>query len=143
MGTAAGYAPDEMTRLAVVAGWADSASVDSAKAHFNKVATLDRGYSLVAVDRYDAFRDALLSVSDRADQVRLAEIAGAELVTISGTAPKSWRTPPRTAVVVAYAMPDDATRTRMLLSVNARDLLDVLHGLRQQRQFVVEHIYDY
>jgi len=40
-------------------------------------------------------------------------------------------------------MPDDPTRTRMLLRVNARDLLDVLHELRQQRQFVVEHIYDY
>jgi len=118
-------------------------SADTTKAHFTKVKSLDRGYTLIAVDRYDAFRDALLSLSDRAGQVRLAEIAGAELVTISGTAPKGWRTPPRTSVVVAYAMPDDPTRTRMLLRVNARDLLDVLHELRQQRQFVVEHIYDY
>ena len=143
MGTAASYAPDELARRAVAVGWPDSASVDSTKAHFTKVETLDRGYTLISVDRYDAFRDALLSLSDRSAHVRLAEIAGAELVTISGTAPKGWRTPPRTAVVVAYAMPDDTTRTRMLLRVNARDLLDVLHGLRQQRQFVVEHIYDY
>ena len=98
MGTAAGYEPDELTRLAVVAGWSDSVSADTTKAHFTKVKSLDREYALISVDRYDAFRDALLSLSDHAAQVRLAEIAGAELVTISGTAPKSWRTPPRTSV---------------------------------------------
>jgi hypothetical protein len=143
VGTAAGYTPDELTRYAVAVGWPDSASTDSAQAHFTKVMPLDRGYSLIAVDRYDAFRDALLSLSDHAAQVRLAEIAGAELVTISGTAPNGWRARPRSSVVVAYAMPDDDTRTRMLLRVNARDLLDVLHRLRQEREFVVEHIYDY
>jgi hypothetical protein len=31
----------------------------------------------------------------------------------------------------------------MLLRVQARDLLDVLHGIRGEKQFVVEHVYDY
>jgi hypothetical protein len=64
-------------------------------------------------------------------------------VTVSGTAPAAWQTPPRTSVVVAYAMPDDPSRTRMLLRVQARDLLDVLSRVRAEKAFVVEHIYDY
>ena len=40
-------------------------------------------------------------------------------------------------------MPDNRQRTRMLLRVNARDLLDVLKETRQERAFQVEHIYDY
>jgi hypothetical protein len=75
--------------------------------------------------------------------VRIAEISGSEVVTVAGTAPATWRTPPRTSVVVAYRQPDDPTRTRMLLRVQARDLLDVLHGIRGEKQFVVEHVYDY
>jgi len=64
-------------------------------------------------------------------------------VTIAGTAPSTWRTPPRTSVVVAYRQPDEPTRTRMLLQVHARDLLDVLKAVRDEKAFVVEHIYDY
>jgi hypothetical protein len=64
-------------------------------------------------------------------------------VTISGTAPRGWTSRPRSSVVVAYAVPNDPSRTRMLLRVNARDLLDLLHRLRQEKEFVVEHIYDY
>jgi hypothetical protein len=143
-GTAAGYAPDEVTRYAVAAGWTDSVSPsDTSRARFRTVMPLDRGYTLIAVDRYDPYRDALLALSDRADAVRLAEISGSEVVTLSGTAPAGWPARPRTSVVVAYPMPDDPSRTRMLLKVNARDLLDVLHRLKLEQQFVVEHIYDY
>ncbi|HEY4133408.1 MAG TPA: FAD-binding oxidoreductase [Gemmatimonadaceae bacterium] len=145
MGTAASYAPDDLTRYVVAAGWNDSLGVasDSAAHVFKSVASLDRGYALLSAGRYDPFRDGLLALSDHADQVRLAELSGNEVVTVSGTAPIAWRTPPRSAVVVAYPMPDDHSRTRMLLRVNARDLLDVLHGMRTGQQFKVEHIYDY
>jgi len=143
-GTAAGYAPDELTRYALAVGWSDSLAVpDSSHTGFRAVRTLDRGYTLLAVPRYDPYRDALLALSDHADRVRLAEIDGAEVVTVSGTAPAAWKTPPRTSVVVAYGQPDEPTRTRMLLRVQARDLLDVLRGLRAQGEFRVEHIYDY
>ena len=165
-GTAAGYTPDQFTRYAVVAGWNDSlgvgntasvpntanldeavASTNSASvlsdARFRTVMSLDRGYTLVAVNRYDPYRDALLALSDHSNRVRLAEISGAEFVTVSGTAPKSWQLPPRTGLVVAYAMPDDPSRTRMLLRVHVRDVLDVLAPLRNEGEFRVEHIYDY
>jgi hypothetical protein len=138
-GTAAGYAPDELTRYMVAAGWSDSLS----KVGVHGIKPLDRGYTLLAVGRYDPYRNGLLALSDYADRVRIAEISGSEVVTLSGTAPTHWRTPPRTSVVVAYAMPDDRARTRMLLRVSARDLLDVLKQMRQERAFQVEHIYDY
>jgi FAD/FMN-containing dehydrogenase len=143
-GTAAGYAPDELTRHVVAVGWSEplDASIGG-NAHFKRVRDLDRGYSLLSVGRYDPYRDALLALSDHADCVRIAEINGSEVVTIAGTAPAAWRTPARTSVVVAYRQPDDPARTRMLLQVRARDLLDVLQGLRRERAFVVEHIYDY
>ena len=143
-GTAAGYTPDELTRYVVAVGWSEPLEASlGGKSHFTKVRDLDRGYALLSVPRYDPYRDALLALSDHADCVRIAEISGAEIVTVAGTAPAAWRTPARTSVVVAYRMPDDPTRTRMLLRVQARDLLDVLRGLRSGKAFQVEHIYDY
>jgi FAD/FMN-containing dehydrogenase len=138
-GTAAGYAPDELTRYMIAAGWNDSLS----SAGLHRIKSLDRGYTMLAVGRYDPYRNGLLALSDHADRVRLAEISGSEVVTVSGTSPPNWRTPPRTSVVVAYRMPDEPARTRMLLRVSVRDLLDVLKGMRHEAQFVVEHIYDY
>lgn len=144
-GTSAGYTPDVLTRYAVVAGWSDSLSSapDPATARFKTVAALDRGYALISVNRYDPYREALLSLSDQANRVRIAEIDGADVVTVSGTAPKTWQLAPRTSAVVAYGMPDDSTRTRMLLKVHVRDLLDVLHRIRVENLFRVEHVYDY
>ena len=143
-GTAAGYTPDELTRYVVAVGWSEplDASIGG-NAHFTRVRDLGRGYSLLSVGRYDPYRDALLALSDHADCVRIAEINGSEVVTIAGTAPATWRTPARTSVVVAYHQPDDPARTRMLLRVQVRDLLDVLRSLRSGKQFVVEHVYDY
>ncbi|MEO7996665.1 MAG: FAD-binding oxidoreductase [Gemmatimonadaceae bacterium] len=163
VGTSAGYTPDVLTRYAVVAGWNDSLATtpvrnevalvtrdtiktEGAKpltSRFKNAMTLDRGYTLISVNRYDPYRDALLELSDHAGRVRLAELSGAEVVTVSGTAPTAWRTSARTSVIVAYAMPDDSTRTRMLLKVPVRDLLDVLARMRAEGQFRVEHIYDY
>jgi FAD/FMN-containing dehydrogenase len=143
-GTAAGYEPDQLTRQLVVAGWSDSTIAgDSVVARFKTIAPLDRGYALVSVDRYDPFRDGLLALSSHADRVRIAEVSGADVVTISGTAPKAWRVLPRASAVVAYTEPVDPSRMRVLLAVHARDLLDVLWAMRQQNVFRVEHIYDY
>lgn len=147
-GASAGYTPDVLTRYAVVAGWSDSLNAggtagDSLSSRFRTVLPLDRGYSLVSVNRYDLYRHALLALSDHADRVRLAEISGSELVTVSGTAPTVWGLPARTSAIVAYAMPDDSTRTRMLLKVRVRDVLEVLRRFRAEGVFRVEHIYDY
>jgi hypothetical protein len=134
-GTKSAYSSDEMVRFVVASGSEDSP--------FRRVANLDRGYTLLAVTRYNPFRDALLALSDHADKVRLAELSGSEIVTISGTAPAGWLAPPRTSVVVAYVAPAEPPRRRVLLRVGARDLLDVLRRIRLERRFTVEHIYDY
>ena len=133
-GTRSAYSADEMRRGVVAAGLTQPPA--------NGVA-LDRGYTLFFLNRYNPFRDALVSLSDSSSQVRIAEISGSDLVTMSGTAPKKWGAPPRTRVVVAYEVPIDPLRNRILLRVSTRDLLDVIHRLRSEGQYQIEHIYDY
>jgi hypothetical protein len=45
--------------------------------------------------------------------------------------------------VSAYTAPAEPSRVRVVLAVDAHDLLQVLAGLRQEGQFKVDHIYDY
>lgn len=148
-GTKSAYSADELTRYVVAAGWSDAlrtsagAPETTALAELKPVVRLDRGYTVLAVSRYNPFRDALLALSDHTDRIRLAELSGSEVVMFSGIAPAGWLTPPRTSVVVAYVDPADPPRRRILLRVAARDLLDVLHKLKLERRFTVEHIYDY
>ncbi|HEY8164211.1 MAG TPA: FAD-binding oxidoreductase [Gemmatimonadaceae bacterium] len=146
-GTKSTYTPAQMVRYAVVAGWPQS-GIDSARlslpdSGFTPVARLDRGYTLLAVRRYLPFRDALLDLSADASDVRVAELSGSEVVTMSGTAPAEWEAPLRATPVIAYRVPTDPERRRILLRVNARDLLDVLNAIRTEGVFEVEHIYDY
>jgi hypothetical protein len=82
-------------------------------------------------------------LSSDASRIRVAEISGSDFVTISGTAPAAWRTPPRSRAVLAYQTPDDPRRNRILLRTNARDLLTLIHKLREEGLFRIEHIYDY
>jgi FAD/FMN-containing dehydrogenase len=160
-GTRSAYDADEKMRYIVAAGWTDddapapqpassattplpaSPAETPPSARFRPVARLDRGYTLLAVERYTPFRDALLALADRAGEVRLAEVSGADVVTLSGTAPRGWTAPARATTVVAYATPGDPSRLRALLRVRSRDLLDVLHELQSENRFAVEHVYDY
>ena len=107
-GTNSAYAPDEVARYLVAAGWHP---VEGDAAKLVPVATLDRGYTLLAVPRYDAFRDALLGLAEHADETRLAEIGGSEVVTFSGIAPAGWSAPAGTTPIVAYRVPTDPSRT--------------------------------
>jgi FAD/FMN-containing dehydrogenase len=134
LGTRSAYSADEMQRGIVVAGSAESLPAG---------ASLDRGYRLLRVNRYDPFRDTLVALSNNASRIRVAEISGSDFVTMSGTARQGWRTPPRTRAVLAYQTPDDPRRNRILLRTNARDLLAVIQELRLQGLYRIEHIYDY
>jgi FAD/FMN-containing dehydrogenase len=144
LGAQSAYSADETQRQIVVAGWSDSIARPSGPlSRIKVVKRLDRGYTLVSVPRYNPFRDALMALSDYSSTIRVAELSGAEVVTISGTAPLGWEAPPRTSVVLAHAVPTDSTRNRILMQTSARDLLDVLHQLRSEGKFETEHIYDY
>jgi FAD/FMN-containing dehydrogenase len=145
LGTGAAYAPDELERSFVVAGWSDSVGqqLQAVVPGLKGTRTLDRGYTLLSVPRYAPFRDALLAMADHSGALRLAEISGCDLITITGSAPTGWQVPPRASVAVAYDVPAEPGRVRALLSVRARDLLDVLAALKAEGKFRTDHIYDY
>lgn len=143
LGTATAYAPDELERYLVVAGWSDSLAAGATPDQLRRVAWLDRHYALLAVPRYAAFRDALLSLARRSARVRVAEISGNTVVTFTGTAPRDWRPPARSRVVAAYTAPDAPARVRVVLAVDARDLLAVLAETGAGGQLRVDHVYDY
>ena len=147
IGTSSAYDADVTQRYAVVAGWSDSlsgqaAAGDSALRAMHRVAWLDRRYALLTVPRYTPYRDALLALSRHATRVRVAEISANRIVTFTGTAPREWSIPSRATEVVAYVAPADPQRVRVVLAVDARDLLDVL-AAAQRDGLVVDHIYDY
>jgi hypothetical protein len=146
LGTSSAYEPDAIPRYMVVAGWSDSLAqgilADSALRAMHRVEWLDRRYALLTVSRYTPYRDALLALSRRAKEVRIAEISGNRIVTFTGTAPRGWSPPGRTIEVTAYETPADRARVRAMLATDARDLLDVL-GEAQRTGLVVDHIYDY
>ena len=108
----------------------------------HRVEWLDRRYALLTVPRYTPYRDALLVLARHADRVRVAEISGNRVVTFTGTAPRAWKISARATEVVGYAAPADPQRLRVVLAVDARDLLDVL-AFAQRNGLVVDHIYDY
>jgi FAD/FMN-containing dehydrogenase len=144
LGTATAYSPDEADRSLVVAGWSDSLASDPAMPEgLRRVAWLDRRYALLTVPRYAPFRDALLQLAAHASTVRLADVCGNRVVTLTGTAPRDWRPPARSRVVVAYRTPADPARMRLLLAVDARDLLTMLDDVRAGGQLHVDHVYDY
>jgi hypothetical protein len=144
LGTRAGYEPDQLTRHVLVAGWDDALPRrEPALRAARRAGTLDRGYTLVTLPRYDAYRDALLALSAHASSVRLAEASGCEVITLVANVPARWTAPVQTAPVVAYADPVDGARTRVLLRVPVRDVLDALAAMRADRRVRVEHVYDY
>jgi FAD/FMN-containing dehydrogenase len=147
IGTSSAYDADVTQRYLVVAGWSDSlaeqsGAADSALRTMHRVEWLDRRYALLTVPRYTPYRDALLSLSRHADRVRVAEISANRIVTFTGTAPRGWVIPARASKVVAYVAPADPERVRVVLAVDARDLLDVL-AAAQRDGLAVDHIYDY
>ena len=142
LGTATAYSPDEMQRYLVVAGWSDSLAPAQPDG-MRRVAWLDRHYALLAVPRYAAFRDALVALAARSERVRVAELCGNRVVTLTGTAPRDWRLPDRGRLVVAYGVPTEAARLRVVVAVEARDLLTVLAEIEAGGQLHVDHIYDY
>jgi hypothetical protein len=145
LGTQSAYSPDDLERKIVIAGWSDSLArqLESRAPELKVARRLDRGYTLLTVPRYLPFRHALLALADHARKLRIAEIAGCEIVTLTGTAPWGWQAPARADVVVSYRTPAERGRVRALLSVRARDLLDMLAVLKTEGAFQPDHIYDY
>ena len=139
-GTRAAYAPDETTRWLVVAGTLDGVRL----AECDTSIRLDRGYRALRVPRYAGVRDALLAMADSAASVRAVEISGNRRIAITGTARLSWRPSPSMTPILAYKVPIDRTRMRVLVDVPVTELLRLLLEERQSPNgMTVDHIYDY
>jgi hypothetical protein len=145
LGTQSAYAPDDQERYIVVAGWSDSLAgrIRSKAPELKVTRVLDRGSTMLTVPRYLPFRNALLALAEHAGQVRVAEISGCEVVTLTGTAPVGWQAPGRAEVVVSYRTPAENGRVRVLLGIPARDLLDLLATVQTEGMLQIDHIYDY
>jgi FAD/FMN-containing dehydrogenase len=139
-GTRTMYAPDEVTRWLLVAGTLDSTRIEGC----DSVAVLDRGYRAVRVPRYNGVRDALMAMAQKPALVRAVEISGNQRVTLTGTAPESWRPPPGMTPILAYKVPIDRKRIRVLVDLPVTELVRLLHAERQDSLGLrVDHVYDY
>jgi hypothetical protein len=127
-------------RWLLVAGTLDSTRIEGC----DSLAVLDRGYRAVRVPRYNGVRDALLAMAEKPALVRAVEISGNQRVAITGTAPESWRPPPGITPILAYKVPIDRKRIRVLLDVPAPELVLLLNAERRSAQGLrVDHVYDY
>ncbi|MFL5583186.1 MAG: FAD-binding protein [Gemmatimonadaceae bacterium] len=139
-GTHAAYAPDADARWLLVAGAADSARIPGAL----RIVPLDRGYRAVLVPRYAGVRDALVALAADPAASRAVELAGNERVAITGTAPLAWRAPAGMTPILAYRVPVDATRMRVVADVPVMDLVRLLAAERARPAGLrVDHVYDY
>ena len=138
-GTHAVYAPDEITRWVLAVGPVDSSRVPG----LIRRVPLYRGYQALALPRYAGIRDGLVALS--ADSLlRVVELSGNQHVAITGTAPSDWQPPPGVTPILAYRVPIDSTRIRVIADVVATDLLAILRRERANpRGLRLDHLYDY
>jgi hypothetical protein len=137
-------------RHLLIAGW-PTAPGDSALRHvLDSIAPgavvgprLDRGYTLVRTPRYGPTRDALRALARHAEDLRVAEFNGNGRVALTGVSACDWTPPAGSTTVVAYRVPTDRTRCRVLLQVPVRELLPIAGQFERDGRFAMDHVYDY
>ena len=127
----------------VATGWTESLA--AAYPTVQRLASLDSTHALLAVQRYDRFRDLILPSRGPGAPVHLAEIAGNDDIVLTGVAPASWRTSePRARAMYALSVPSDDRRKRVVMRVKVSDVVGVLAGPELGRGgLTVDHVYDY
>jgi FAD/FMN-containing dehydrogenase len=141
-GTQAAYGTEDDRMQLVATGWTDSVAASHPAVQTR--ARLDALHALLAAPRYDAFRDLMLGLAASEAPVHLTEIAGNDVILLTGVAPASWKSPTVGGqVVYALPLPTDPSRERVAVRVRVPDLLDVLRALRTDGGLTVDHIYDY
>jgi FAD/FMN-containing dehydrogenase len=141
-GTRATYgSADDRIRM-VVNGLSDDV-VDGDR-RIEPLERLDDVHTLVAVPRYDEFRDIVVRLARTDAPVEIQEIAGNDEIFLSGIAPVGWSYQGAPATV-AYTLPlpTDATRKRIAMKVPVRQLLPLLRSLDAEGRVAIDHIYDY
>ncbi|MGH7517461.1 MAG: FAD-binding protein [Gemmatimonadales bacterium] len=140
--TRAAYGAQDDRIQMVVAGWTDS--VAARHPGVARLEAVDSVHTLVAVPRYDEFRDAMRNLAVADDAVTIKEIAGNDDIFLTGVAPRDWgyRGSPARPV---YALPlaADPSRKRVAMRVPVRHLLPTLRALAAEGRLEVDHVYDY
>jgi hypothetical protein len=96
---------------------------------------------LVSLPRYEAFREATLSLAESGG--RFLEIAGNDTVLVTCIAPIAWHYDLAAGkVLFEKAVLTSASRKRMAIDVPVRSLHEVLLAL-PRRGVTIEHVYDY
>lgn len=136
------YAPQDDRVQMIVTGWNDPIAAQHPAV--KQVARLDSVHTLVALPRYDKFRDAIRRLAASNWGVHISEIAGNREIVLTGVAPAAWRYADFFGrAVYEIPLPTDALRKRVTVRVPVGELLGVMHRLDAQGQLVVDHIYDY
>jgi hypothetical protein len=132
---------DDRIRM-VVSGLTDD--VVNGDPRIEPLERLDDVHTLVAVPRYDEFRDIVVRLARTDAPVEIQEIAGNDEIFLSGIAPVGWSYQGAPATV-AYTLPlpTDATRKRIAMKVPVRQLLPLLRSLDAEGRVAIDHIYDY
>lgn len=103
------------------------------------VREFDDGSTLLSLPRYEEFREAVLRLAGKG--ARFSEIAGNKEILVTAIVPSDWKS---TIAPVAFERPilTSPGSKRSALKVPVERLHEVIAQLRE-RNFVVEHIYDY
>jgi hypothetical protein len=126
----------------IVTGWTDS--IAARQKAIKTVSRLDSVHTLLALPRYDEFRNSIRRLAGIDDGVRITEIAGNRQILLTGVATKDWRnTDVGARVLYELPLPSDSLRKRVAMQVSVNELLPVMRRLGGQRAMVVDHIYDY
>jgi len=139
-GTQVAYDADEETRWLLVAGGSPGATPPRT----DSVVTLPRGYRALRVPRYAGVLTALRALAADSVPVRLVEIAGNGRVAVTGTAPLGWRPAAAAAPILAYRVPTDPARMRVLVDVPVLELVQFLRVEESRPDGLgIDHLYDY
>ncbi len=140
--TRAAYAPQDDRIQMVVTGWTDAIGVRHPK--LARLEEVDSLHTLVAVPRYDEFRDAMRDLAVSGAPVTIKAIAGNDDIFLTGVAPRGWAYGGSPARPV-YALPlaADPSRKRVAMRVPVRHLLPTLRALAAEGRLRVDHVYDY
>jgi hypothetical protein len=102
---------------------------------------LGSGEAIVEIPRYQEFTADALKLIAKGAQFR--QIAGNELMLISGTAAKNWiNTPSHVQLILSQPLLVDRAKTRVVMLVRVPELHEVIPEL-EARGVVLEHLYDY
>ncbi|MGH7537798.1 MAG: FAD-binding oxidoreductase, partial [Gemmatimonadales bacterium] len=111
--TRGAYGAQEERIEMVATRWADSLA---AGGDLTALARLDDAHTLVAIPRYDAFRDVLVRLARARTRLGITEIAGNDEIFVTGVAPVGWTYTGFNAMAgSALPLPTDATKQRVTL----------------------------